>query len=146
MLITDHINYMGNNPLMGANADDFGPRFPDMTTAYTPELRELARKSAVSLGIKLYEGVYLGYFGPSFETPAEIRMFRAFGATAVGMSTVPEVIAARHSGLQILAVSCITNLAAGILDKAISSDEVEDIAEVAGEKFAALLTEVIRRL
>ncbi|MDR2480085.1 MAG: purine-nucleoside phosphorylase [Treponema sp.] len=146
MLITDHINFMGNNPLIGPNADDFGPRFPDMTTAYTPALQDLARKTAVDLDIQLREGVYLGYMGPSFETPAEIRLFQSFGVSACGMSTVPEVIAARHCGLDILAISCITNLAAGILAQAISSDEVNETAGIAGERFSRLLTEIVRRI
>jgi purine-nucleoside phosphorylase len=146
MLITDHINYMGYNPLIGPNADGFGPRFPDMTTAYTPALQDLARKTAADLDIQLREGVYLGYMGPSFETPAEIRLFQSWGASACGMSTVPEVIAARHCGMKILAISCITNLAAGILDKAISSDEVNETAGIAGERFSRLLTEIVRRL
>jgi purine-nucleoside phosphorylase len=146
MLITDHINFLGNNPLIGPNAGDFGPRFPDMTRNYTPELQALARDSAAALDITLREGVYMAYMGPSFETPAEIRLFRSFGVSAVGMSTVPEAIVAGHSGLRLLAISCITNLAAGILDKPISSDEVEGIAGTAGEKFAALLTEIIRRM
>ncbi|GHV13344.1 purine nucleoside phosphorylase [Spirochaetia bacterium] len=146
MLITDHINFMGNNPLIGPNVDDFGPRFPDMTTAYTPALQELARKTATDLGIDLHEGVYLGYMGPSFETPAEIRLFRSFGVSAVGMSTVPEVIAARHCGMDILAISCITNLAAGILDRPISSDDVNETAGITGEKFSRLITEIVKRM
>jgi purine-nucleoside phosphorylase len=146
MLITDHFNFLGNNPLIGPNADEFGPRFPDMTTAYTPELLELARKTAAELGIPLHEGTYLCYMGPSFETPAEIRVFQSFGVSACGMSTVPEVIVARHCGMRVLAVSCITNLAAGILDKAISSDEVNETAGIAGGKFSRLLTEIIARM
>lgn len=146
MLITDHINFMGNNPLIGPNAEGFGPRFPDMTTAYTPALQDLARKTAADMGVPLHEGVYLGYMGPSFETPAEIRLFQSFNASACGMSTVPEVIVARHCGLSVLAISCITNLAAGILDKAISSDEVNETAGAAGERFSRLLTEIVRRI
>jgi purine-nucleoside phosphorylase len=146
MLITDHVNFMGTNPLIGQNADDFGPRFPDMSSAYTPGLLDLARKTAAGLGMKLREGVYLGYMGPSFETPAEIRLFQSFGVSACGMSTVPEVIVARHCGFKVLAISCITNLAAGILDKPISSEEVNEIAGIAGEKFARLITEIARRL
>jgi purine-nucleoside phosphorylase len=146
MLITDHINFMGNNPLIGPNADGFGPRFSDMTTAYTPALLELARKTSADLGIQLHEGVYLGYMGPSYETPAEIRLFQSFGVSACGMSTVPEVITARHCGVNILAISCITNLAAGILDKAIVSDEVNETAGIAGEKFSRLLMEIVRRM
>ncbi|GHU87546.1 purine nucleoside phosphorylase [Spirochaetia bacterium] len=146
MLITDHINFMGMNPLIGPNEDDFGPRFQDMTTAYTPALAALARKTATDLGIPLREGVYLGYSGPSFETPAEIRLFQSFGASAVGMSTVPEAIIARQSGLNLLAISCVTNLAAGILDQPISGEEVIEAANRAGEKFIRLLTEIIGRI
>ncbi|GHV44018.1 purine nucleoside phosphorylase [Spirochaetia bacterium] len=146
MLITDHINFMGMNPLIGPNEDDFGPRFQDMTTAYTPALRELARKTAAELGIPLREGVYLGYSGPSFETPAEIRLFQSFGASAVGMSTVPEAIVARQSGLDLLAISCVTNLAAGILDQPISGEEVIEAANKAGGKFIRLLTEIIGKI
>jgi purine-nucleoside phosphorylase len=146
MLITDHINFMGMNPLIGPNDDDFGPRFPDMSTVYTPALADLARKTAADLGIPLREGVYLGYSGPSFETPAEIRLFQSFGAGAVGMSTVPEAIAARHAGLKILAISCVTNLAAGILDQPISGEEVIVAAKAAGKKFTALLSEIIGRI
>jgi purine-nucleoside phosphorylase len=146
LLISDHINFMGMNPLIGPNAEDFGPRFPDMSKTYTPELADYARSSAKDLGIPLKEGVYLGYSGPSFETPAEIRLFQSFGASVVGMSTVPEAIVARHCGMKILALSCITNLAAGILDKPISSEEVTEAAGKAGEKFSRLLTEIVYRI
>jgi purine-nucleoside phosphorylase len=137
---------MGMNPLIGPNAEGFGPRFPDMSKTYTPELAELARSTAKAQGIVLREGVYLGYSGPSFETPAEIRLFQSFGASAVGMSTVPEAIVARHCGMKILALSCITNLAAGILDQPISADEVLVAANAAGERFARLLTEIVEHL
>lgn len=146
MLITDHINFMGTNPLIGPNADDFGSRFPDMTNLYTPELGDLARRVAKDLGIGLQEGVYLGCSGPSFETPAEIKVFQSFGAGAVGMSTVPEAIVARHCGLKLLGISCITNMAAGILDKPISSGEVTEVAGLAAQKFIRLLTEIISRI
>jgi purine-nucleoside phosphorylase len=146
LLITDHINFMGTNPLIGPNAEGFGPRFPDMSKAYTPELADHARSAAKDLGIALREGVYLGYSGPSFETPAEIRLFQSFGASAVGMSTVPEAIVARHCGMKILALSCITNLAAGILDRIITSEEVTEAAGKAAEKFGRLLAETIRRI
>jgi purine-nucleoside phosphorylase len=145
-LITDHINFFGTNPLIGPNEGEFGPRFPDMSKTYTPELAEIARRTARDLGIVLREGVYLGCSGPSFETPAEIRLFRSFGAGAVGMSTVPEAIAARHSGMKLLGISCITNLAAGISDQPLSAEEVITAADMAGEQFARLLTEIIRRL
>jgi purine-nucleoside phosphorylase len=143
MLITDHINFMGTNPLIGPNEDDFGPRFPDMSKLYTPALADLARNTARTLGIPLREGIYISYSGPSFETPAEIRLFQSFGAGAVGMSTVPEAIVARHSGLKVLGISCITNMAAGILDKPITGEEVNIVAAQAGEKFSRLLTELI---
>jgi xanthosine phosphorylase len=116
MAITDHINLMGVNPLAGPNDDSYGPRFPPMDDAYDPALRALLRKAAERLGLTLHEGVYLACLGPSFETPAEIRAFAALGADAVGMSTVPEVIVARHCGMRVAAVSVITNLAAGLGD------------------------------
>jgi purine-nucleoside phosphorylase len=146
MVVTDHINFTGNNPLIGPNADDFGPRFPDMSTIYTPELAETAKRCAAALGIPLREGVYLGYSGPSFETPAEIRVFQSFGAGAVGMSTVAEAIVARHCGMRILALSCITNLAAGLQDKALTAEEVTETAGRAGERFTRLVTEIIRNI
>ncbi len=143
MLITDHINFMGANPLIGPNEDAFGCRFPDMTKVYSKELAETARKCAGELSIDLKEGVYVGYSGPSFETPAEIRMFQMLGGSAVGMSTVPEVIAASHCGLDVLALSCITNLAAGILDQPLSAEEVIEVAGRAGKKFAGLLEKIV---
>ena len=117
MLVTDHINFMGRNPLIGPNEAEFGPRFPDMTFAYDRTLAQLARETAAELGMTLREGVYIACTGPSYETPAEIRMFRTMGADAVGMSTVPEVIVANHCGLRVLAMSCISNMAAGILEQ-----------------------------
>jgi purine-nucleoside phosphorylase len=146
LLITDHINFMGMNPLIGPNEEGFGSRFPDMSTVYTPGLADCARNAARDLGIPLREGVYLGYSGPSFETPAEIRLFQSFGASVVGMSTVPEALVARHCGMKILALSCITNLAAGILDQPITSEEVTEAAGKAGEKFGRLLEEILRRI
>jgi purine-nucleoside phosphorylase len=144
LLISDHINFMGTNPLIGPNADDFGPRFNDMTNTYTPYLQELARKSAAKLGITLREGIYVGFTGPSYETPAEVCMAQAFGGSAVGMSTVPEAIVARHCGLDVLGLSCVTNPAAGILDKPIDENEVIEAANAAGEKFIRLLVEIIK--
>ncbi len=138
MLIEDHINFMGKNPLTGPNDEAIGPRFCDMSTAYTPALREIALAVAAEQGIPLQRGVYLGYMGPSYETPAEIRAFRLLGADAVGMSTVPEVIAAAHCGLRVLAVSLITNLAAGMAGKLSG----EDVIETANRK-AAVLQELI---
>jgi purine-nucleoside phosphorylase len=146
MLITDHINFTGMNPLIGPNEEDFGPRFPDMSKVYDPELRSLCRDVAAELGIELKEGVYVGYSGPSFETPAEIRLFQGWGAGAVGMSTVAEAIVARHCGIRVLALSCVTNLAAGILDQPISADEVITAANAAGEKFRRLLVNVAARI
>jgi purine-nucleoside phosphorylase len=146
MLITDHINFTGMNPLIGQNEDEFGPRFPDMSKIYTPELLKICRETAEEMGMGLREGVYLGYSGPSFETPAEIRLFQNWGASAVGMSTVAEAIVARHCGLKILALSCITNMAAGILDQPITAEEVVEAANGAGERFRRLLSEVIKRM
>jgi purine-nucleoside phosphorylase len=117
MIITDHINYTGTNPLIGANDERFGPRFPDMSEAYNKELNAKATKIATDLGILVKEGVYVGFSGPTYETPAEIRFARNMGGDAVGMSTVPEVIVARHSGIKVLGISCITNMASGILDQ-----------------------------
>jgi len=124
MVISDHIKFFDESPLRGPNIDDFGPRFNDLSKAYTPALRILANSAAKKLGIGLREGVYAHMAGPSFETPAEIRMLRTLGADAVGMSTVPEVIAAAHCGMRILGVSCITNMAAGILDQPLNHEEV----------------------
>ncbi|MDR1900533.1 MAG: purine-nucleoside phosphorylase [Treponema sp.] len=144
MLIRDHINFTGLNPLTGPNEDGFGPRFPDMTAVYTPELAELAKRSAASLGMSLREGVYLGCTGPSFETPAEVRLFRSFGASAVGMSTVTEAVTARHCGMRVLALSCVTNMAAGMRDQPITAEEVNETAGRVGEQFIRLVTEIIR--
>ncbi|MBR0375312.1 MAG: purine-nucleoside phosphorylase, partial [Firmicutes bacterium] len=124
MLITDHINLMGFNPLRGGNYEPWGTRFPDMSEGYDREYRELALKVAAEQGITLRQGVYCGFAGPSFETPAEIRMARFLGADAVGMSTVPETLAARHLGLRVLGISCVTNMAAGILEQKLTHEEV----------------------
>ena len=146
MLITDHINFMGANPLRGANDDAIGPRFCDMTQVYTPAFQETARRVAEQQGIALREGVYLGYMGPSFETPAEIRAFRTLGADAVGMSTVPEAIAASHCGLPVLGVSLITNMAAGMAGKRLSGDEVIEIANQRGPIFRRFIRTVAGEL
>ncbi len=146
MVISDVINYSGLNPLIGRNLDELGPRFPDMTHALAPRLRELARASAEQLGIPLREGVYMWFSGPSFETPAEIRMARLLGADAVGMSTVPEVIAARHAGMEVLGISCITNMAAGILDKPLSHKEVLETGEAVRDRFAALVLKILEAM
>ena len=143
VLIKDHINLQGQNPLIGPNDNRFGERFPDMTRAYSKQYRDIAKNSALCLGQELAEGVYAALAGPCYETPAEIRYLRAIGADLVGMSTVPEVIAARHMGIDVLAISCVTNMAAGILDQPLSSDEVfETAARVRGD-FVALLRAVI---
>ena len=139
MLITDHINLMGANPLTGRNIDELGPRFPDMSEAYDRSLIDAALQAAARCGLQLQQGVYLGLPGPSYETPAEIRMCRALGADAVGMSTVPEVIAANHMGLRVLGISCITNMAAGYLARKLSHDEVIATTKRAGDNFTALL-------
>ena len=146
MLITDHINFMGANPLRGENDDAIGPRFCDMTHVYTPEFQQTARQVAAQQGITLREGVYLGYMGPSFETPAEIRAFRTLGADAVGMSTVPEAIAASHCGLPVLGVSLITNMAAGMAGKRLSGDEVIEIANQRGPVFQDFIRTVVGAL
>ncbi len=146
MMITDHINLSGSNPLIGPNEDRFGPRFPDLSEAYTPSLQQLARECAKSLGLSLKEGVYCMMSGPAYETPAEIRMIRQFGADAVGMSTVPEVIAAAHCGLKVVAFSSITNMAAGIVGAPITHQEVIESGRKSAAAFAALITELIRRM
>lgn len=146
MLIRDMINYSGLNPLMGPNLDAFGPRFPDMSRAFDAELMALARRQAQALGLSLREGVYMWFSGPSFETPAEIRMARTLGADAVGMSTVPEVIVARHSGMRVLGISCITNMAAGILDQPLNHQEVLEVGERVRTKFAGLVDKIVRAM
>jgi purine-nucleoside phosphorylase len=146
VLISDHINLQGSNPLVGANDDSLGPRFPDMSEAYPAELRATAREVASGLGIALQEGVYAGVLGPSFETPAEIRTLRAIGADLVGMSTVPEAIAANHMGLRVLAISCVTNLAAGILPQKITHAEVLETGEMVRETLVRFLKALLPRL
>jgi len=147
VLITDHINMLGRNPLRGKNCEQLGPRFPDMSAAYSPRLCVLAREAARAEGIELKEGVYLATLGPSYETPAEIRAFRALGADLVGMSTVPEVIVARHAGIEVLGLSCATNLAAGVDPGArLSHEEVMETTCRVGEQVRQLLLAVVRRL
>jgi purine-nucleoside phosphorylase len=146
MLITDHINNAGANPLIGPNDSHFGVRFPDMSTAYTPSLQELVRDVAKDVNIPLKEGVYVWNSGPSYETPAEIRMLEKIGGNAVGMSTVPEVIVARHAGMNVIGISCITNMAAGILDQPLSHEEVMETTEKAKEDFLNLVKGIIERL
>ncbi len=143
MAIADHINLQGDNPLIGVNEEKFGPRFPDMSTAYDKKFREVALVHAKRLGIELGEGVYGALRGPSYETPAEIRFLRTIGADLVGMSTVPEVIAARHSGMRILGISCVTNAAAGILDAPLDHNDVLATAERVKNQFVGLLRAII---
>ena len=146
VLIKDHINFLGANPLFGKNDDELGPRFPDMTEAYSKKLRTLAQDVAQSEGITLKEGVYIAATGPSYETPAEIRMFKILGADLVGMSTVPEVIVANHMGLEVLAISLVTNLAAGISEEKLSHEEVVEAGRVAGVKFTSIVEKIIERI
>jgi purine-nucleoside phosphorylase len=146
VLISDHINLQGSNPLLGPNDDRFGPRFPDMSEAYSVKFREIARFAAAELGIPIGEGVYAAMVGPSYETPAEIRYLRAIGADLVGMSTVPEVIVANHMGIRVLAISCVTNMAAGILPQKISHEEVLETGDMVRETLVRLLKHVLPRL
>ena len=143
VLIRDHINLQGTNPLVGPNDDRFGVRFPDMTHAYSRTFRTIAREHAAKININLYEGVYAALLGPSYETPTEIEYLRRIGADLVGMSTVAEVIAARHMGLNVLAISCVTNMAAGILDQPLSHAEVMETGERVKSTFEALLRAVL---
>ncbi|HET6936098.1 MAG TPA: purine-nucleoside phosphorylase, partial [Candidatus Angelobacter sp.] len=143
VLIKDHINLQGTNPLVGAEDERWGPRFIDMTHAYDSGLRQMAREAGKHLGIELLEGVYAGLLGPSYETPAEIRFLRTVGADLVGMSTIPEVIVARQAGMKVLGISCVTNMAAGILDQPISHEEVLETGRRVSGQFKALLREVI---
>ena len=143
VVLTDHINLQGQNPLAGPNDDRFGPRFPDMTQAYSKPYRELALQAAQKAGKTLHQGVYAALLGPNYETPAEIRYLRTIGADLVGMSTVLEVIAARHMGIKVLAISCVTNMAAGSLDQVISHDEVLETGERVKADFVALLRAVL---
>lgn len=143
MLITDHMNLMGTNPLLGPNEEEFGPRFPDMTEAYSKKLREIAQKVAGRQKLKLYEGVYAAVHGPSYETPAEVRMLGRLGADAVGMSTVPEVIAANHMGMRVLGISCVTNMAAGLGKGKLDHKEVLAAGEKVGKQFSGFLAALI---
>jgi purine-nucleoside phosphorylase len=146
VVITDHINLQGSNPLVGPNDERFGPRFPDMTQAYWKPYREIALEEARKLGKTLYQGVYAALLGPSYETPAEIRYLRTIGADLVGMSTIPEVIVARHVGMKVLAISCVTNMAAGILDQVLNHEEVLETAERVRGDFVALLQAALPRI
>jgi purine-nucleoside phosphorylase len=144
--LRDHINLQGTSPLIGANDERFGPRFPDMTEAYTKSFRAAAIEAAKRLGFTLHEGVYAAMHGPNYETPAEIRALRTLGADLVGMSTVPEVIAARQMGIKVLAISCVTNMAAGILDRPIDHEEVLRVGQQVKGNFVALLRTVLPRI
>ncbi len=146
IVMRDHINLQGSNPLIGPNDERFGPRFPDMTHAYHKDYRVAALEEARRLGIEVSEGVYAALTGPSYETPAEIRYLRTIGADVVGMSTVPEVIAARHMGMRVLGISCVTNMAAGILDKPLDHGEVLATGERVQDNFIALLRAVLPRI
>jgi purine-nucleoside phosphorylase len=146
VLIADHVNLQGTSPLVGANDDDLGPRFPDMSDAYDPELRARAREAAERLGIDVGEGVYAAWLGPQFETPAEIRFMRAIGATLAGMSTVPEIIAARHLGVRCLGISVVTNMAAGLVEGKLGHEEVLAVAAEAQPRLTALLRELLPAL
>lgn len=142
MVLTDHLNLMGDNPLRGPNDERFGPRFPDMSSVYSPELQELVIEEAKTIGVEVRRGIYGALSGPSYETPAEIHLLRTLGADAVGMSTVPEAIVARHMGLEVLGISCITNMAAGISDEPINHEEVM----ATGDRVRGTFTELLRRV
>jgi purine-nucleoside phosphorylase len=143
MVISDHLNLMGVNPLRGPNDERFGPRFPDLSEVYSRELQELASEEARALGITARRGIYAALAGPNYETPAEIHMLRAFGADAVGMSTVPEAIVARHMGMRVLGISCITNMAAGISESPINHEEVIETGQKVRDSFTNLLRRII---
>ena len=146
MIIDDHINMLGGNPLVGPNDDRFGPRFPDMSEVYSARLRTVADEAARARGVAVSHGIYVAVHGPSYETPAEIRFFRKMGADAIGMSTVPEAIAARHMGLEVLGISCISNAAAGVLPKPIDHQEVLATMQRVRNSFVSLLEGIIERL
>ncbi|MFP7297770.1 purine-nucleoside phosphorylase [Neobacillus niacini] len=146
MIITDHINFMGTNPLIGPNDSKLGARFPDMSEAYSKELRAIAKDIAAQINLNVKEGVYFGNPGPVYETPAEVRMVRTLGGDAVGMSTVPEVIVARHSGMKVLGISCISNMAAGILDQPLTHDEVIETTERVKANFLLYIKEIVRSI
>ena len=146
MLIRDHLNFQGTNACIGANVDDLGPRFHDMTYAYDREYQNLARQAAERLGIDLREGVYAAMLGPSYETPAEITMLERAGADAVGMSTVPEITAARHAGMRVVGISCMSNMAAGVLDEPLDHNEVMETAERVRDTFAGLIRELVQSI
>ena len=144
MLISDHINFSGSNPLIGANDDDFGPRFPDQSNVYDRDLRAQVRSAAAAAGIPLREGIYMMFSGPTFESPAEIVFARVAGASAVGMSTVPEAICAAHCGIKVIGISLITNMAAGVMDQTLSHEEVQQAAAAASEHFTRLIDRIVQ--
>nr|P77834.1 RecName: Full=Purine nucleoside phosphorylase 1; Short=PNP 1; AltName: Full=Inosine phosphorylase; AltName: Full=Inosine-guanosine phosphorylase; AltName: Full=Purine nucleoside phosphorylase I; Short=PNP I; Short=Pu-NPase I [Geobacillus stearothermophilus]BAA13509.1 purine nucleoside phosphorylase [Geobacillus stearothermophilus] len=146
MIISDHINNMGGNPLIGPNDSALGVRFPDMSEAYSKRLRQLAKDVANDIGLRVREGVYVANTGPAYETPAEIRMIRVMGGDAVGMSTVPEVIVARHAGMEVLGISCISNMAAGILDQPLTHDEVIETTEKVKADFLRFVKAIVRNM
>jgi purine-nucleoside phosphorylase len=146
MVIDDHINFLGTNPLIGPNDDRFGLRFPDMSDTYSKRLRGVADDAARVSGVAVEHGVYIAVTGPSYETPAEIRAFRTLGADAVGMSTIPEAIVARHMGIEVLGISCISNMAAGILPQPVTAEEVIETTSRVRDQFIALLEAIIGRL
>ena len=146
MIITDHINLSGNNPLIGKNLDLFGPRFPDMSNAYNKELRKIAKNVANSINIDIKEGVYAMMSGPTYETPAEIKMIRILGGDAVGMSTVPEVIVANHCGIKVVGISCLTNMAAGILEQPLNHEEVIETSNKVKNNFITLMKTLIKEI
>jgi purine-nucleoside phosphorylase len=146
MIITDHINFMGTNPLIGPNDSKLGARFPDMSEPYSKELRAIAKEIASQIKLNVKEGVYFGNPGPVYETPAEVRMVRTLGGDAVGMSTVPEVIVARHSGMKVLGISCISNMASGILDQPLTHDEVIETTERVKANFLLYIKEIVKSI
>ena len=146
MIITDHVNFMGSNPLIGPNIEELGTRFPDLSEAYSKRLIKIAQKAGNDLAIKLQKGVYGACTGPSYETPAEVRMLRTCGADAVGMSTVPETIIANHMGMEVLAISCITNAAAGVSDEKLSHDEVTEVATLVKNTFTSLIAYIVENI
>lgn len=146
MIITDHINMCGDNPLIGKNLDDLGPRFPDMSSPYNKDFIEIAKKAAKECEINIKSGVYMMMSGPCYETPAEIKMARIMGADAIGMSTVPEVICANHCGIKVLGISCITNMAAGILNQPLNHQEVIETSNRVKEGFKSLIREIVKNM
>ena len=146
MIINDHINLTGSNPLIGKNNDSLGPRFVDMSNAYNKDLISLAQKIAENIKVNIQNGVYAGVSGPTYETPAEVKMLRALGADAVGMSTVFEVIAANHAGMEVLGISCITNMASGILDKPLSHNEVLETGNKVKDKFSLFIKSILQEI